>query len=1058
METYTDENGTYTVYTDPNGIGITGSIDAAAASLQLGTDETETQVVEIASKNVTTTLYGPVNLLHEMNASSLSLKYALNVSGKTTLVNASVSELTSTTIGATSLSVTGSTTLVNASVSGTLYMGKGRLIGEGTGISVKPSTASSSLAGNLELMNTYGLYNVPSGQGTSVTDGGFTFRSTNADGTAGSNLLRIEKNATGVFTYPLVPSGTNLKNNFTPYDLLSGTIAVSNEENTYTYTGQNGSIITNVMVTEGLSYRFTFTVKKSNTVNNPNIWFYPGSGDNIVLSPTLGTEYKTYSYIFKALATSVTYLNLNFYTLAGQLLTSGTIYYKHFSLERIFETTVNELDVNTMRVNKLDVPGTLKVSGALNMNENTKITTTDYTPSLFNYAPTFVASLNPGITNGITGVARDYPSAGENQFTLGDTTGAISSYQSISLTPGKKYIFTLRAKGSVDGIVIRYNMDDQVELTEDVMTLTTAYNTYTQVVTNLQSLPITSLYLHITGATGNTVTWSSLTFEPYYDMTIGSNSMSLGSNMTVTSAPSGLNVNTMPVYTATNGGANPQIAFGNGVFVVSSDGGNVHVSSDGITWNSSITTFPSGNLFRGLAFGNGIFMLISLYDTSISKVWTSTDGIFWTAKTDTIRTVYWLSYGNGLFLALSDAINTVSLSVDGSSWTNKTVTSDIGGFLGSGFGRFTDGANVWISVGVSNKIIRSTDNFINSSPPTSMPTPTGYSWRNVAFGNDIFMITAWNNPGALSISKDKGLTWSAVKTFTTGLTKGIIFVNNTWILSSTGSIWFSKSNVTETDGVLTRTDGDTWQKLTVNFSPDYFSYGNNSLIGVSANTKTLVFQNQQIDGSTLRNDVVSIGREGTTTNLLGTVVVGSTGGSTTIQGGVIKQVVPVLTNSVFGSGTVSNIFGNADNTTSISTTFNRKNTVVNSPNSIDCYQLTIPSNYSSGYFELIIGGTNYFTSAYSYKGFFGILANRLDQNEVIISPVSSLFSIGYYTPVITITRPLGSSIVTISVNTYNPAIVTNPPQFQNQNFITTLIAYPTIINDSVLNDFAVRAI
>ena len=226
--------------------------------------------------------------------------------------------------------------------------------------------------------------------------------------------------------------------------------------------------------------------------------------------------------------------------------------------------------------------------------------------------------------------------------------------------------------------------------------------------------------------------------------------------------------------------------------------------------------------------------------------------------------------------------------------------------------------------------------------------------------------------------------------------------------------------------------------------------GQTTLANVSVNNLT-------VTGLNVTGSNIDIGKNQTNG---GTVVMGSTtvGTSTTINGGVIKQTIPVLTNSVFGSGTVSNILGNADNTTSISTTFNRKNTVVNSPNAIDCYQLTIPANYSAGYFELIIGGTNYFTNAYSYKGFFGILANRIDQNEVIISPVSSLFSIGYYTPVITITRPLGSSIVTISVNTYNPAIVTSPPAFQNQNFITTLIAYPTIINDGILNDFAVTAI
>jgi hypothetical protein len=68
-----------------------------------------------------------------------------------------------------------------------------RLISETTGMTIKPDR-TTSLSGNLELINTYGLYNLPYGLGTSITDGGFTFRSTNEDGTLGNNALRIQPN------------------------------------------------------------------------------------------------------------------------------------------------------------------------------------------------------------------------------------------------------------------------------------------------------------------------------------------------------------------------------------------------------------------------------------------------------------------------------------------------------------------------------------------------------------------------------------------------------------------------------------------------------------------------------------------------------------------------------------------------------------------------------------------------------------------------------------------------------------------------------------------------
>ena len=74
-------------YYDPNSnvstLQISGSIDAAAASLQLGTDDNETQVIEIGTSNITTTLYGDVNTVQAMNASSINVANTLSVTGKT---------------------------------------------------------------------------------------------------------------------------------------------------------------------------------------------------------------------------------------------------------------------------------------------------------------------------------------------------------------------------------------------------------------------------------------------------------------------------------------------------------------------------------------------------------------------------------------------------------------------------------------------------------------------------------------------------------------------------------------------------------------------------------------------------------------------------------------------------------------------------------------------------------------------------------------------------------------------------------------------------------------
>lgn len=127
FETYelTQTSGTYTYFepnntpADPNTITdlfITDSLDAATSSLQLGTDPLETQVIEIGSAGVTTTVYGAVNFLHPINVLSATITNGLNVGGKTTLANVSATELTSTGIDAsilktTTLNATGTSTL-----------------------------------------------------------------------------------------------------------------------------------------------------------------------------------------------------------------------------------------------------------------------------------------------------------------------------------------------------------------------------------------------------------------------------------------------------------------------------------------------------------------------------------------------------------------------------------------------------------------------------------------------------------------------------------------------------------------------------------------------------------------------------------------------------------------------------------------------------------------------------------------------------------------------------------------------------------------------------------
>ena len=184
-----------------------------------------------------------------------------------------------------------------------------------------------------------------------------------------------------------------------------------------------------------------------------------------------------------------------------------------------------------------------------------------------------------------------------------------------------------------------------------------------------------------------------------------------------------------------------------------------------------------------------------------------------------------------------------------------------------------------------------------------------------------------------------------------------------------------------------------------------------------------------------------------TTTLSGNVNIGSTtsnGTMTTINGGSIKQIVPVL-----GGGTVETVIGNATNVTSMSTTFNKKRTEVGASgalDAIDCYTISnAPQTFTSQYFEIIICGSNLFYGGYSYKGCFSLYNPN---NVPTPYSVDTLYSAN---GIPTVTLTVVGTTTTLSVRT-------NFGGSRNQNFMTTLIGYPTLIDNDGLFDFAITAI
>lgn len=296
-----------------------------------------------------------------------------------------------------------------------------------------------------------------------------------------------------------------------------------------------------------------------------------------------------------------------------------------------------------------------------------------------------------------------------------------------------------------------------------------------------------------------------------------------------------------------------------------------------------------------------------------------------------------------------------------------------------------------------------------ASPPSSTVLSIGSNM----LGGSVEIFTGDNQKGSINVGQ---WTSDAPINKTSTNIKGDVSIADTG-----GSI--SIGNATDTN---TTTIFNTLKANTHNAAAN----SSDMTIGSNLTTGTIAI-GSALDGSTTSNGLITIGS--------------STASSVTTTAKQIKQTVPVL------GGTVSQIFGNADNTTSISTTCSRKETAT--LGALSCFTLTVPDSYCAGYFEIHIGGTNFFYAGYAFKGCFSIDANAID--DVTVSSVSTLFAARGRIPAITFTRV--GTLITLEIDTSTGNGSTN------QNFIATLMAFPTVISPTTplpipLFDFAVAAI
>lgn len=346
--------------------------------------------------------------------------------------------------------------------------------------------------------------------------------------------------------------------------------------------------------------------------------------------------------------------------------------------------------------------------------------------------------------------------------------------------------------------------------------------------------------------------------------------------------------NANPVIIATN------TAAGNSTFhgVFYGDGRNLlGVSFDQpeinawVRSNSAVETLGSfwieataGNvtpapIWSKTVYGNGRFVSIS-YNTDVSNIATSMDGINWSTTTSPVTALIDVTYGNGLFVAISDLnapdiSKQIATSIDGTNWlSNTSVTANWQGiaygngcFIAvsvDGYGYWSKDCKAWQNLNLpllswkgicyannefkivgSDLVGSDVETYIGTiTPPfdiSSIPSYTGTTvvitpWYNnkITYGNGVYILTTDEATNQYYTSTDS-VDWVQRTLLATGTKKRCVYGDGLFTLTSnkttTGTVVYLSK-----DGILWN---ERYQTNTLNTTIHSIGYGNGMFIAGS---------------------------------------------------------------------------------------------------------------------------------------------------------------------------------------------------------------------------------
>lgn len=226
--------------------------------------------------------------------------------------------------------------------------------------------------------------------------------------------------------------------------------------------------------------------------------------------------------------------------------------------------------------------------------------------------------------------------------------------------------------------------------------------------------------------------------------------------------------------------------YGLGKYLLADSLGNIGVSSDGSTWVSGGAPLGGTDAIYGFAANSSLIVAVG----NSGKVYTSPDGVTWTARSSTFSTsaVRGVVWSGTQFVIVGDG-GKLATSPDGITWTSRTSS-----FSTTDIRSVTFGASTYVAVGYAGKAATSSDGitwtqrtssfgttnilsviygekFVATGSGTTVATSTdGITWTqrtttvtpsNVAYGYSTYLMVGSNGSGSgLYATSSDGITWT----------------------------------------------------------------------------------------------------------------------------------------------------------------------------------------------------------------------------------------------------------------------------------------------------------